>query len=77
MTVLTEFTLNEGGLWYSLSLEREQYMQLLRTGSLPDGKSVCALKLFDFPGDDETALIYDFMLARKGVNPWRHTAVNV
>lgn len=74
--VQTEFTLNEGGTWYSTGLGIQEYMALLRNGTLPDGKSICAIKLFEFP-DSDSYLIYDFILARKGVNPWRHTTVNV
>ena len=74
--ISAEFTLTEGGTWYSTGLSIEQYMAVLRTGSLPDGKMIYAIKLFDFP-DGDAFLIYDFVLARKGVNPWRHTVVNV
>ena len=77
MSILAECTLNDGGLWYSVSLSTEQYMNLLRTGSLPDGKTIYALKLFDFPDEEDSSLIYDFTLAKKGINPWRHTKVNV
>jgi len=78
MSVCAEITFNEGGYWYSISLEPAQYMKLLQTGSLPDGKSVASVKLFDFPDEEGVSLIYDFVLARRGSTPWRQfPAVNV
>lgn len=74
--IQAEFTLTEGGTWYSTGLTMQEYMNMLRNGILPDGKTIYAVKLFDFP-DADAYLIYDFVLARKGVNPWRHTVVNV
>jgi len=76
--ITAEFTFTEAGFWYSLDLESTQYVKLMQTGSLPDGKSVCAVKLFDFPQDEGCALIYDFVLAKKGITPWRQfPTVNV
>jgi len=74
--ISAEFTFVEGGLWFSVILSQLDYIKLLTTGSLPDGKSICAIKLFEFP-ESEACLIYDHVLAKKGVTPWRLWEVNV
>jgi hypothetical protein len=74
--ISAEFTLTENGRWYQTTLTMQEYSKLLSLGSLPDGKSVAAIKLFDFP-DAEGSLIYDHILAKKGVTPWRVTEINI
>ena len=65
-----DITIEEGGQWLSVVLARTELRKLFIEGEYR-GLKVCAVRGVFHPVGAFEDLVYDFILARKGVNPWQ------
>jgi hypothetical protein len=65
-----DITIEEGGHWFSVVLGKTELRKLFIEGEYR-GLKVCAVKNVFHPAGAFEELVYDFILARKGINPWR------
>jgi hypothetical protein len=67
-----EFTLQEGGRWFAAYGTATEILNLLTTGMI-EGKPVFAVRVVHITCEDESKvwMIYDFVLAKRGLPAWR------
>ena len=69
--VEVELAFTEAGRWYRTDMSVVEYTQVLRTGMI-EGQPVAAIKNTVCTSEIGTSyIIYDFILAKRGIPPWR------